>query len=64
MLVGGGGEPVLSASVAEECNRISGQGSTEGEGRTFADLAHKAKVRELDEWEHVRVISPEIGRPV
>ena len=55
---------MLSASVAEECNRISGQGSTEGEGRTFADLAHKAKVRELDEWEHVRVISPEIGRPV
>ena len=43
-----GGAPVLSARVPEECNRILGQELTEGEGRTFAYLAHTAKVRELD----------------
>ena len=47
LMVDGGG-PVLSGRVAGECNRILGQELTEGEGRTFAYLAHTAKVRELD----------------
>ena len=46
LVIGGGA--ALSAWVAEQRNRLSGQELTEGDGRTFSDLAHKAKVRELE----------------
>ena len=49
----------MFACVAGECARILGQDSTEGEGRTFADLAHKVRVRGLVAREHFRVFSPE-----
>ena len=49
---------MLSAWVAEERNRISGQELTEGEERAFSDLVKKAKERELEAWEQLRVFSP------
>ena len=57
-LVDGGG-PVLSAWVAEKCKRISGKALAESEGRAHADLAQKAKVRELEAWGQFKVSSPE-----
>ena len=54
-----GGGPVFSAWVAKEYNRISAQELTEGEERTFPDLAHQARVRGLDAWDHFRVFSTE-----
>ena len=54
----GGSRPALSARVAKERNRISGQIWTEGEERTFSDPAEKAKVQKLEAWEHFRVFSP------
>ena len=38
--------PALSARVAEECNRISGQKMAEAEERAHTDLARKAIERE------------------
>ena len=53
-----GGGPVLSAWVAGDCSRISGQALTEAEERNFADLVYKAKVRELEAWGQFKVSSP------
>ena len=53
-----GGGPVLSVRVAEECNRISGRELTEVKGRVHADLARRAKARELDLWNQFMVVSP------
>ena len=47
MIVAGGG-PALSAWVAEECNRTSGQELREEEERFFTNLVYKANVRELE----------------
>ena len=44
----GGGGPVLSGWAAEERTRISGQELTEAEWRVHADLARRAKVREVE----------------
>ena len=57
-LVDGGG-PALPAWVAEECNRISGQELTEGDGRNVADLDREAKVREFEAWGQFKVSPPE-----
>ena len=57
VFVGGGG-PVFSAWVAEECNRILEQELTEGEERTFSDLVKKAREKELEALGHFRVFSP------
>ena len=53
-----GGGSVLSAWVAEERGRISGQELTEAEGRAHADFAKKAKARELEAWEQVKGSPP------
>ena len=45
LMVDGGG-PWQCAWVAEERNRILGQGVAEGEERTSSDLVQKAEVRE------------------
>ena len=39
----GGGESVLSAWVAEECNRVAGQELTEVEDRVHANFAERRK---------------------
>ena len=53
----GGGGPALSARVAGKCNCFAGKGLTEGEERTIPDVAHKAKVGDLEAWGHFRVSS-------
>ena len=50
-----GVEPVLSAWVAEECNRVSTRKLTEVEERVHADLARKAKERELEARDQFKV---------
>ena len=57
-LVGSGG-PALSARAPGARDRISGQELTEEEERNFADLAYKAKARELEAREHFKVSPPE-----
>ena len=52
-----GGGPALSAWVEAECNRVLGQESTEAEGRVRADLARKARRRELEKWEPFKAFS-------
>ena len=52
------GGPVLSAWVAEERNRISGQALTEVEERAHADLVRKANQGELEPWGQRKVFSP------
>ena len=47
----------MSAWVAEERNRTSGQALTESEERTFSYLVNQARAGELEEWEHFRVFS-------
>ena len=47
----GGGVPVLSAWVAEECSRVLGQELTEAQERAHAALAPKAKRRDVEAWE-------------
>ena len=64
LMVNGGGL-ALFASVAAECNRISGQELTEEAERNFAGLAHKAKVWESEALAHFKVFyAREIGHPV
>ena len=53
----GGGGPVVSAWVAEACNRISGLKLTEVAGRVRADPAREARGRELEVWEQFKVSS-------
>ena len=53
-----GGGPALSAWVAEECNRVSGQELTEAEERVRADLAQRAKERELEAWGRFKGLPP------
>ena len=53
-----GGGPALSTWVAEERDRILGQELTEAEERVRADLAQKAKVRELEAWGQYKVSPP------
>ena len=48
----------MPAWVAGKCNCFAGKGLTEGEERTIPDIAHKAKVRELEAWGHFRASSP------
>ena len=54
----GGGGPGLSARVAEGRNRISAQELSVSEGRVDADLAKKAKARELGAWGQLKDFSP------
>ena len=58
LMVDGGG-PLLSGWVVAERNRFSGQTLSDGEERTFSDLAQKARMKELEVWYHFRVFSPE-----
>ena len=48
----------MSALVAGERRRVSGQDLTEAEARLHADLLSKARGRELDVWEQLKVSSP------
>ena len=57
-LVMDGGGPLLSACVAEERNRVSGQELTEEEGRSHGDLARNANERELGAWRQFKVSLP------
>ena len=50
---------MLSAWVAEECNRISGHGLTGEEERIFGNLVDKAKAGEVEAWEQFKAFSPE-----
>ena len=50
--------PVFSSRVAEECNRVSGQESTEEEERLHADLERTAKERELGFRKQFEVLPP------
>ena len=60
-----GGEPVSSKWVAVGRNRSLGQEFMGGEERTFAYLAHRAKVRELDARGALPgFFAREFGRPV
>ena len=54
-----GGKAVLAAWVTGERNWISGQDLAGRDESTCSDLARKAGVRELDEWDHFRVVSSE-----
>ena len=53
-----GERPVLSACVAAECIRVSGQESTGEEDRAHADLVKTAKEREVHAWKQFEVYSP------
>ena len=64
------GGPVISTWVAEERNRISQQELAEVEERVHADLAGKARGRELEAWEQLKMgalrkwaLSPRIWWP-
>ena len=57
-LVVDGGEPVLSAWVAEERNRVSGQESTEMAERAQAEPVLKAVEGEVDAWKQFKVYLP------
>ena len=52
------GGPVLSAGVAGERNRVSGQELTGEAERAHVSLALKAKERESDGWSRFGVNSP------
>ena len=53
-----GGRPVLSEKVAEKRDRVSGQELTDEGGRAHADLASRAKERELGAWKQFKVYPP------
>ena len=57
VIVDSGGQ-VFSAWVSEECDRILGQELTGREERAFSDTVQKAGAKELESWEHFRVLSP------
>ena len=52
------GGPAFPARVAEERNRVWAQELTEVEERVRAELARKAKGRELEAWGQVKISSP------
>ena len=47
--------PMLSARVAEECNRVLKRELTDGGERAHSDLVKRATVREADEWKQLEV---------
>ena len=51
-------EPVLSAWVAEECNRVLGGELTEERGRLRAVLVGRTKKRKLDSRNRYKVFPP------
>ena len=53
-----GGGSALFALVTEKRNRVPGQKLAEDGERSRADLVNKAKERELDAWEQVKVSAP------
>ena len=57
-LIMDGGGPVLSAWVAHECSRVSGQELTEEAERWHADPAREAKERKLVAWKQFKVLMP------
>ena len=45
-----GAEAAISVWLADESNRVSGQGASEAEEEAHADLEREAKNKELDAW--------------
>ena len=50
-----GADAAISALVADECNRVSGQDLSEAAGELHGDLAWGAKVEEFHVWKQFKV---------